>query len=95
MARPEPIHSILPSVLGKLQGEAQGPMEKMWKQFLGRKGDKTKIESFRKGRLVVSVGNASLLHDLTLQKEGLLRKFDQNLGRGVVQDIQLRIGEIR
>ena len=95
MARPEPIHSILPSVLGKLQGERHPPIEKMWKQFLGGKGEKTKIESCREGRLVVSVGNASLLHDLTLRKEELLRKFDQNLGKGVIQEIQLRIGEIR
>ena len=95
MGRPEPIHSILPSVLGNLQGKTQHPIEKMWRQFLGQKGDRTKIESCKKGKLIVSVGNASLLHDLTFQKEELLRKFDRALGKGTIQEIQLRIGEIR
>ena len=95
MGKPESVQSILPSVLGKLQGTSQTRVEVLWKRFLGRKASKTRIESRRGKRLVVSVANASLLYELSLQKEELIRKFEKALGGDEVQDIHLRIGEIR
>ena len=94
MGKPEPIRSILPSILEKFQGTSPSQMETLWKRFLGKKAAKTRIESRRGKRLTVSVENASLLHDLSLQKEELIRKFEKALGPDEIQEIHLRIGGI-
>ena len=95
MGKPEPIHSILPSILEKLGGASHRDMEVLWKRFLGRKAAKTQLESCRGKKLVVSVENASLLYELSLQKEELIRKFEKALGSKEIQEIHLRIGDIQ
>ena len=94
MGKPEPIHAILPTVLGKLQGTPPDRVEVLWKRLLGRKAAKTRIESHRGKKLVVSVENASLLYELSLQKEELIRRFEEGLGSNEVKDIRLRIGDV-
>ena len=95
MGKPEPIQSILPSILEKLQGTSHHEVEVLWKRFLGRKAAKTQIESYRGKTLAVSVENASLLYELSLETEELIRKFEKALGSNKVQGIRLRIGGVR
>ena len=95
MGRPEPIRAILPSILAQWEGLSRNPIEKTWGELLGRqKAGKTRIESCRNGQLLVSVESASLLHDLALRKATLLGQLEKALGKGAVQDIQLRIGKV-
>lgn len=94
MGRPESIRTILPSVLRGLQeeGNPREKIKKLLRQCLGAKGAKARMEGYRRKQLTVSVENSSLLHELSLQKEELLRKFRETLGEGVVEEIRFRIG---
>ena len=95
MGKPEPIQSILPSVVGKLQQSSKNEIDVLWKRFLGRKEAKTRIEAHHGGKLVVSVENASLLYELSLQKEELIQKFEKALGGKKIQEIHFQIGDIQ
>jgi len=46
--------------------------------------------SFRKGELTLSIPSSSLRHDLFMNKEKLITKFNDHIGDGTIRIIQFR-----
>ena len=73
---------------------SQEAIRKMWRRAAGNRASKrSQPISLRKGRLVVSVEDSSLLYDLTLRKRDIFEKLSRDL-KGKISEIQFRIGEI-
>ena len=69
-------------------------MKAAWARAAGIAAAKrSRPSSLRKGRLVVTVADSSLLYDLTLRKSQVLETLIRDL-KGRVKDLQFRIGDI-
>lgn len=96
-----PIKDIVSSVIASLTGEAarqgrlsQEQVEGLWRKAAGTPASRRSAPvSLRKGKLVISVGDSSLLYDLTLRKREILKNLTRD-SNGKVYDIQFRIGEV-
>ncbi len=98
MARKEErIDSIVKSYMEKLQRDSNMTDEEIsnaWKDVAGvRAFCHTRPVSLRKKRLVIHVDGSTWLYELSMRKEGLLRKLKQRLGDDKIKQIQFRIGE--
>lgn len=97
---PQLIKDIINKVITNLSSGSSGEprltreaIEKVWKQAVGGPASqRTRPTSLRKGRLVVNVGDSSLLYVLTLRKQEILESLARELN-DKVKDIQFRIGE--
>jgi hypothetical protein len=98
--RASPIKDIVNKVIADLSGGA-GARPRMsaeeigglWKRAAGAFASRqSRPASLRKGKLVVAVGNSSLLYNLTLKKRGILAELTGG-SDGRIQEIQFRIGE--
>ena len=94
----ERIDSVIKSIIGKLDKEANPTsedIEKIWRDIAGGKtSSHAKPVSLRKKRLVINVDGSSWLYELTLRKNELLAKLKKRLGEDKVKELQFRIGEL-
>lgn len=98
----QPIKDILNKVIAHLAGDGQKKerltqerINLLWEKAAGRaSGRRSKPVSLRKGRLLVNVGDSSLLYDLTLRKKQILEALMNEADlKGRLKEIQFRIGE--
>ncbi len=99
---PSPIKDIVNKVIAGLSGEGtpdkrqrltEEEIQRLWEKAAGKfAGRRSKPVSLKKGRLVVTVADSSLLYDLTLRKREILEGLVKEL-KDKIQDIQYRIGE--
>ena len=96
--KPERIDSIVKSVIGKLDKEANptsNEINSIWKEVAGKKAIRhTKPTSLKKKHLVVNVDGSGWLYELTLRKKELLTGLKKRLGKDKIKELQFRIGEL-
>ena len=101
---PSLIKEIVDKVIASLSGEGPAGKQRrlteediqgLWEKAAGKlAGRRSNPVSLKKGKLVVSVADSSLLYDLTLRKREILENLRKEL-KDKVQEIQFRIGETR
>ena len=76
--------------------EEEHDIIKAWQKAAGRKAAAhTKLVLFKGKRLVVNVSDSSWLYKLTLEKKGIIKKFNESVkSRKKAGELQFRIGEI-
>lgn len=97
---PAPLKDIVSGLISKLgkgsEGEkrlGQEEIERIWKLASGNfAARRSRPTSLKKGRLIVMVGDSSLLYDLTLKKQNILEVLKKELD-GRVKEVQFRIGD--
>ena len=98
MDKDEPLKDTIKKVIAKIEEREKEELDvsKIWEKAAGKKASKhTKPAFLKSKRLVVNVSDSSWLYKLTLEKEGLIRGFNEGLkGRRKIKELQFRIGEI-
>ncbi len=93
-----PLKDIIKKVISGLEKrqEEETDIFKAWQAAAGRKAAAhTKPVLFKGKRLVVNVSDSSWLYKLTLEKKGIIKKFNENVkSRKKAGELQFRIGEI-
>lgn len=67
-------------------------IEKNWKKIIKERSKFTRLVSFQKAELKVEVFNPCLLQELFLEKEKILKDFEQIFGEKIVQKIAFQAG---
>ncbi|OGW74814.1 MAG: hypothetical protein A2Z72_06040 [Omnitrophica bacterium RBG_13_46_9] len=97
--KPEPLKGVLNKIISNLKKkeEYEAGIIKLWEKTVGKSASKHARPAFlRAKRLVVNVSDSSWLYKLTLEKDSLLRRFNENLkSRRKVRELQFRIGQIK
>jgi predicted nucleic acid-binding Zn ribbon protein len=97
VTQPEKIGSILERLISRMGISARLEREKaviLWEKAVGRSiARRAEAVSFKGGRLVVVVKDSTWLQELALMKEGIIEKLNSLLGKPIVEDIVLRIGD--
>ncbi|MEI8175777.1 MAG: DUF721 domain-containing protein [Candidatus Omnitrophota bacterium] len=99
---PLPLKDIIGLVIAQMSGgggEApklrEEEIKELWKKAVGRAAaGRSRPVALRKGKLVVTVEDSSLLYELTLKKRQILEELGKTL-KNRIQDIQFRIGDTR
>jgi len=96
--RPAPLDKLLDQFF-KERGQEQKYRElkvfEVWDQVMGEEIKSNAVPvSVNQGRLQVSVRNSVWLTELGFARQKLKTKLNRNLGRGVIKDISLRIGQV-
>ncbi len=98
MNRNAPLKDIVKKIIADIEKKEKEEIDisKMWEKAVGKKGSMhTRAVFLKSKRLVVNVSDSSWLYKLTLEKEELIKKFNNNLhGRKKIKALQFRIGEI-
>lgn len=85
--------SDLSGASGQQQRIGEEAIKTIWRRAAGKgAGQRSHPTSLKKGKLVVAVGDSSLLYDLTLRKRQILEALEMELP-GRICEIQFRIGE--
>jgi predicted nucleic acid-binding Zn ribbon protein len=97
VAQPEKVSSILERLISRMGISTRLEREKaviLWEEAVGRNiARRAEAVSFKGGRLFVVVKDTTWLQELALMKEGIIEKLNSLLGKPIVEDIMLRIGE--
>jgi len=98
-----PIRDIINKVISGLTTDSskkerltEERIEELWREAAGTAaGRGSRPVSLRKGKLLVNVGDSSLLYDMTLRKKQILEGLIQSPElKDRLKEIQFRIGEI-
>ena len=91
-----PLKNTIKSIIGKLGDENRGRnIQSAWEDVVGRdKASHTKLVSFRKGRLVVTVSDSTRLYELTLDQRRILKEVNAAITKKTVKEIRFKIGVI-
>lgn len=100
MKQPEPLDDILDGLIHRWEkkdlkkGKA---VHAAWKAAAGDQAwEHTRPASFKKGALLVIVENSTWLYELTMEKQEIIRKFNENYkGRRKLADLRFRVGRTR
>jgi predicted nucleic acid-binding Zn ribbon protein len=97
VAEPERIDAILDRMTSRMGLSARLEREKaliLWKEAVGSNvARRTAAMSIRGGRLVVVVKDSTWLQELSLLKEDIIERLNSLLGKRIVEDLILRIGD--
>ena len=96
--KPEDIGGIISQVIKKLDAETHGQKEEIrqaWQNAIEPKAiSHTKPAAIKKNVLTIEVDSSTWLYILSLKKKNILESMKKTLGKGKVEDIRFRIGEI-
>ena len=96
--KPERLEDVVRSVLkdiDKQQRPTAVEIDAAWKDAAGEKAfGHTKAASLRKKKLLVNVDGSTWLYALTLKKDELLQRLQENLGKERIGQLQFRIGDL-
>ena len=96
-SRPQPIGDVLQKVVRQLEQAKGGDAQKLfalWPKIAGKKiAQHARPISLRKGLLRVLVDDSAWFYQINLQKQALIDKLQQRLGKAAIQNIQFRIGK--
>ena len=96
--RPEDIGGIINQVIKKLDTKTHGRREEVvqvWhKVVVPEARSPTRPVAIKKNILTVEVDSSTWLYFLTLKKKSMLEAMKKTLGKGKIEDIRFRIGEI-
>ena len=93
---PVPIGEVISEVTRSFGEEAskRGKVASFWQKAIGKKkGLHAKISTFENGVLTIAIDNSSSLYELSLEKETLLQKLQEEFGSREVNDIRLQMGK--
>ena len=100
---PSQIKDIVHKVIANLSGEGlpqkqqrltEEEIRGFWRKAAGKiASQRSRPTSLKKGKLVVTVADSSLLYDLTLRKREILESLTKDL-KDRIEDMQFRIGDI-
>lgn len=77
----------------KKQRIGEEEINDLWKRAAGGLASRrSRPTSLKKGKLIVAVGDSSLLYNLTLRKKDVLKTLNEG-SCGRIREIQFRIGE--
>ena len=96
--KPEDIGHIISQVIKKLDTKTHGSVEEVvqaWKNAIEEKAiSHTKPVAIKKNVLTIEVDSSTWLYFLSLKKKSILKSMEKVLGKGKIEDIRFRIGEI-
>jgi predicted nucleic acid-binding Zn ribbon protein len=96
--RPEDIKNILGSVIKKLDTEIHGQKEEIvqaWQRAIIPKAlSHTRPVALKRNVLTIEVDSSTWLYVLSLDKKNILEAMKKAMGKGKIEDIRFRIGEI-
>jgi len=96
--RPEGIGHIINQVIKKLDTKTHGRREEVvdaWQKAVDPKAAfHTRPVAIKKKVLTIAVDSSTWLYFLSLKKKGILESMGKALGRGKIEDIRFRMGEI-
>lgn len=97
-AKPEDIGGIISKVIKKLDTKTHGSKEEVVKAWHGAIEPKavchTRPVLIKKNILTIEVDSSTWLYFLSLKKKSILEDMKKILGKGRIEDIRFRIGEI-
>jgi len=96
--KPEEIGLIISQVIKKLDTKTHGSIEEVvqaWQNAIEAKAiSHTKPVAIKKNILTIEVDSSTWLYFLSLKKKNILKSMEKALGKGKIEDIRFRIGEI-
>ena len=96
--KPEDIGHIISQVIKKLDTKTHGSIEEVvqaWQNAIEAKAIfHTKPVAIKKNILTIEVDSSTWLYFLSLKKKTILKNMEKTLGKGKIEDIRFRIGEI-
>lgn len=96
--KPEGIGDIISKVIKKLDTKTHGSKEevvKAWYEAIEPKAvSHTRPVSIKKNILTIEVDSSTWLYFLSFKKKNILEDMKKLLGKGRIEDIRFRIGEI-
>jgi len=96
--KPEEIGLIINQLIKKLDTKAHGSIEEIvqaWQDTVEAKAiSHTKPVAIKKNILTIEVDSSTWLYFLSLKKKNILENMKKILGKGKIEDIRFRIGEI-
>ncbi|CAB5130153.1 hypothetical protein D3OALGA1CA_3170 [Olavius algarvensis associated proteobacterium Delta 3] len=92
------IRNVLRKVLHRPTGPSAGDLTRIWDLWDQAVGPviaaSTHPAAFRGKLLLVHAASSTWLHQLQFMKEDILRKVNNPLGEGAVEDIKFKIGPL-
>jgi len=96
--KPEEIGLIISQLIKKLDTKTHGSIEEVvqaWQNAVETKAiSHTKPVAIKKNILTIEVDSSTWLYFLSLKKKNILESMKKILGKGKIEDIRFRIGEI-
>ncbi|MCX5687727.1 MAG: DUF721 domain-containing protein [Candidatus Omnitrophica bacterium] len=96
--KPEEIGLIISQLIKKLDTKTHGSIEEIvqaWQNTIEAKAiSHTKPVAIKKNILTIEVDSSTWLYFLSLKKKNILESMKKILGKGKIEDIRFRIGEI-
>ncbi len=95
---PQVIKDVLGTVLEQLRSKKPHPLAQLlqeWKKVAkGKIAAHTKPVAWKNKCLIVNVDSSGYLYELNLQREKILNKLKERLGKGKVSQLRFKIGAI-
>ena len=96
--KPEDIGHIISQVIKKLDTKTHGQREEIvqaWQNAIEPKAiSHTRPVAIKKNILTIEVDSSTWLYFLSLKKKNILESMKKALGKGKIEDIRFRMGEI-
>ena len=96
--KPEEIGLILSQLIKKLDTKTHGSIQEIvqaWQNAVEAKAlSHTKPVAIKQNILTIEVDSSTWLYFLSLKKKNILESMKKILGKGKIEDIRFRIGEI-